>query len=60
MWSEVKHLQSADRKIADKIAAIEVLVAGRYVTRDEFQQSVNTLFTKLDRISDQLNGKADR
>lgn len=60
MWSEVEHLQSADRKITDRIAAIEVLVAGRYITRDEFQTSVHTLFTKLDRISDQLNGKADR
>lgn len=60
MWGEVKALQNADKQLTDKIAAIEVLVAGRYVTRDEFQTSINVLFEKLDRIADRLSTKADR
>ena len=44
----------------EKVGAIEVLVAGRYVTREEFNNVLNQVFTKLDRIIDALNQKADR
>lgn len=60
MWSALKDLQSADAKLAEKVGAIEVLVAGQYVTRDEFTTTMNALFLKLDKIQDTLNRKADR
>lgn len=60
MWNSLKDLQSADTKLAEKVGAIEVLVAGQYVTRDEFTATMNALFLKLDKIQDTLNSKADR
>lgn len=60
MWSSLKELQAADTKLAEKVAGIEVLVAGQYVTRDEFTTTMNALFVKIDKIQDTLNNKADR
>lgn len=60
IWSEQKALQKADQALADKVASIEVLVAGRYITREEFQLNINRLFSTLDDIKDKLSEKADR
>ena len=60
VWGAVKELQSADKELVEKVASIEVLVAGRYVTRDEFNNNLNQVFMKLDTIRDLLSKKADR
>lgn len=60
VWISLKELQMADKDLAEKVGAIEVLVAGRYVTREEFNNVVNQVFSKLDRIIDAVNQKADR
>lgn len=60
MWDALKELQQADRALTEKVASIEVLVAGGYVTRDEFDRNLNAVFTKLDRIYELLSTKADR
>jgi len=60
VWGAVKDLQDADKELADKVAAIEVLVAGRYITREEFNNTFNQVFERLDRIRDMLSQKADR
>ena len=60
VWTSLKDLQAADRELAEKVASIEVLVAGQYVTRDEFNNALNQIFNKLDRIIDAVNQKADR
>jgi hypothetical protein len=60
VWGAVKDLQEADKDLADKVAAIEVLVAGRYVTRDEFNSVLGQVFAKLDTIKDLVSQKADR
>ena len=60
MWSSLKDLQTADAKLVEKVSAIEVLVAGQYVTREEFTTTMNAMFMKLDRIQDTLNKKVDR
>lgn len=52
VWEAVKDLQKADKELAEKVASIEVLVAGKYITRDEFSTVVNTLFVKIDNIRD--------
>lgn len=64
-WMKVLHetvrdLQEADKRLADKVAAIEVLVAGNYVKRDDFDKSVEAIFRKLDRIEDKLDHKVDK
>jgi hypothetical protein len=60
VWNSVKELQREDKELADKVAAIEVLVAGRYVTRDEFNSTFAQVFAKLDTIRDLIATKADR
>lgn len=52
VWDAVKDLQKADKELAEKVASIEVLVAGKYITRDEFTTVVNTLFAKIDNLRD--------
>jgi ABC-type transporter Mla subunit MlaD len=56
----VKELQKADKELADKVSEIEVLVAGRYMTRDEFNNTLAQVFNKLDTIRDMIAKKADR
>jgi len=60
IWGSLKDLQTADKALVDKVAAIEILVAGRYVTRDEFNVALTGISSKLDRIQDLLSQKADR
>lgn len=56
----MKDLQDADRKLAEKVAAIEILVAGDYVRRDEMEKALSAIFAKLEKISDKLDGKVDK
>lgn len=60
MWTSIRELQAMDRDLADKVGSIEVLVAGQYVTREEYTNTLNAIFVKLDRIQETLNHKADR
>jgi hypothetical protein len=60
VWIAVKDLQKADKELADKVGEIEVLVAGRYMTRDEFNNTLAQVFNKLDTIRDMIAKKADR
>lgn len=60
MWDSYKDLKKADTQLAEKVNQIEVLVAGQYVKRDDFDRVANIIFAKLDKISDKLDQKADR
>jgi|TARA_R110000803_G_scaffold40942_5_gene88235 hypothetical protein len=60
IWQAVKDLQSSDKDMTKKIASIEILVAGSYMTRSELTEIMKTVFTKLDRIECKLDKKVDR
>jgi len=60
LWQEIKSMQTTDQKLADKVASIEILVAGQYVKRDDIQVLSTAIFAKLDRIEDKLDGKVDK
>jgi hypothetical protein len=60
LWEAVKDLQKADAALTKDVGEIKVLVAGNYVTRADFQQSISAMFSKLDVISAKLDGKADK
>ena len=60
IWDALKDLQTADKILAEKVGAIEVMVAGNYVSRDELKQTVTAVFAKLDRIEDKLDHKVDK
>ena len=59
-WESLTSLQKADRDLADKVAKIEVLVAGEYVKKDEFDRTIERLFDKLDHIEMKIDSKADK
>ena len=50
VWQATKDLQRADTELTKRVSEIEVLVAGNYVTRQEFDRVIDKLFTKLDLI----------
>jgi hypothetical protein len=56
-YNSLRDLQRADKELAEKVSSIEVLVAGKYVTREEFLSTLNEVFTKLDRIQQILIDK---
>ena len=60
MWTELKTIQANERQTTTRIGAIEVLVAGNYVTKDEHTRTMERVFEKLDEISRDVNKKADR
>ena len=60
MWDAVKDLQSADKILAEKVSSIEVLVAGNYMTKNDFDKIGAAIFAKLDKIEDKLDRKVDK
>lgn len=60
MWDSYKDLKKADSALAEKVNQIEILVAGTYVKRDDFDRVAHAIFAKLDKISDKLDQKADK
>lgn len=60
VWQATKDLQKADGELTKRVSEIEVLVAGNYVTRQEFDRVVERLFAKLEQIDRKLDNKADK
>lgn len=50
LWESHKELQAMDKELADKVSKMEVLVAGQYITRQEFDRGIQRIFEKLDHI----------
>ena len=60
IWDSYKELKATDMALAEKVNSIEILVAGNYVKKDDFDRFTDAIFTKLDKISDKLDNKADK
>lgn len=60
IWDSYKELKVTDMTLAEKVNGIEILVAGNYVKKDDFDRFTDAIFTKLDKISDKLDNKADK
>jgi hypothetical protein len=60
IWRAVNDLQRSDKELAEKVSSIEVLVAGQYVKRDDFDRNCERLFNKLDEINNKLDRKVDK
>lgn len=60
MWSAVKDLQKADEELVNKVNHIEVLVAGNYISKEEFNRFMERLYDKLDSIENKLDHKVDK
>lgn len=60
LWDAVKDLQTTDKILAEKVGSIEVLVAGNYLTKADFDKIGAAIFAKLDKIEDKLDRKVDK
>lgn len=56
----IKALHTSDENLTTKVQAVELLVAGSYVKRDDLDKLSAALFQKLDKIESKLDGKADK
>ena len=60
IWDNLKDLRTQDNVLAEKVSRIEVLVAGEYVKKDEFERAVQRLFDKLEHIEMKIDRKVDK
>lgn len=60
VWGAVKDLQDADKELTQKVASVEVLVAGDYVRKSELSELQKSLSNQLDRIENKLDKKVDK
>ena len=60
LQESLRELRSNDKDLLNKVQQIEVLVAGQYVPRDEFEKMSNSIFDSLRRIEEKISEKADR
>ena len=59
LWTAMRDLAKADTDLTNKVQAIELLVAGQYVKRTEFEAKVDAMFHKLDSIESKIDRKLD-
>ena len=60
IWDAVKDLQSADKVLVEKVNTIEILIAGNYMCKSDFDKIAAAIFAKLDKIEDKIDKKADK
>ena len=60
IWDAVKDLQAADKVLVEKVNTIEILIAGNYMSKSDFDKIAAAIFVKLDKIEDKLDRKADK
>lgn len=60
IWDGLKDLQVADKSLLKDVSELQILVAGAYLRRDEFDKIITTLFAKLDKIDAKLDTKMSR
>jgi len=60
IWEAVKELQTADKILVEKVGSIEVLIAGNYMSKQDFDKIAVAIFAKLDKIEDKLDRKVDK
>ena len=60
IWDAVKDLQEADKVLVEKVNTIEILIAGNYMSKQDFDKIAAAIFAKLDKIDDKLDRKADK
>lgn len=60
MWEGLNDLKKTGHELTQQVNNLQILVAGQYMRRDEFDKTSNAIFAKLDRIEDKLDKKVDK
>lgn len=56
----IRDIKKSHAELHIKVHAIDVLVAGQYVRKDELASLSTALFAKLDKIENKIDNKADK
>lgn len=59
LTQSMRDLTRADANLAVKVQNIELLVAGNYVKRSEFDAKIDAVFHKLDKIDEKLDRRIE-
>lgn len=60
LWDSNKEMHASQKELTDKVSAVELLVAGKYITRHELGLVIGRLEGKLDQIFSKLDQKVDK
>ena len=60
IWASIRDLQKSQNRTQFRLGEIEVLVAGDYLRKQEFEKFVDRVIVKLDSIDEKLDQKADK
>lgn len=60
MWEGLTDLRKADSALVERVNAIELLVAGQYVRKDDFVRFSDALFAKLDKLDAKIDQRTLR
>jgi len=60
IWASIRDLQKSQNRTRIRLGEVEVLVAGDYLKRQDFEKFVDRVIVKLDSIDDKLDSKADK
>jgi len=56
----IRDLEKQDEKMSNDLKGIEVSLAGGYMTRAEVNAHFETILSKLDKIAEKIDRKADK
>lgn len=56
----IESLKTADASLGEKLASIQVLIAGSYLTRDEFRNAMQQQTLSIVKAIEQLDAKVER
>jgi hypothetical protein len=59
LTQSMRDLTRADAELTGKVNQIELLVAGNYIRRSEFESKIDAVFTKLDKIEEKLDHRVE-
>jgi hypothetical protein len=59
-WMAIRDIQKAQSRLQMRVSEVEILVAGDYLRKQEFEKFVDRVICKLDAIDDKIDRKADK
>lgn len=60
VFSSIKEVEKNNQDLAAKLSAHELHSAQTYATKKDLDAGIDRIMTKLDKIDDKLDGKADK
>lgn len=60
LFQSIDELKKADAKLADEVVAMRVSMPERYVSKGDFKDALDNIFTMLRQIDGKIDNKADK